>query len=118
MQVKDLYSEVAKLGFETLLEDPKGFYHAVNRALIQITTVRPEVRSVTVAHEPVANLLNVDAEHSYKHCGGEDLIYLSAVGAKAYSFESDGNGYCYIETLEDGKWNTVADIELNSRVRN
>ena len=46
MTVYELYAQVAQLGFESSLEKDedgdKRFYFAVNRALLQIASVRPE----------------------------------------------------------------------------
>lgn len=104
MRVKDLYSEVARLGFETLLEDSTGFCHALNRALMQIASIRPEIRSVTVVHEPLCNLLDVKAENADKKSGGTELTYTASSGAVAYSFECDGVGSCSIYALYSGVW--------------
>ena len=110
MQVKELYSEVSRLGFETMLEDPTGFYHAVNRALMQLASVSPEIRSVAVLHEPPRNLLGIKTDEAKKHTGGADLIFTASSGALAYSFECDGGaGFAYVETLKDGKWEPCAD---------
>lgn len=111
MKVKDLYSEVARLGFETLLDDSVLFYQCVNRALSQIATVRPTKQSVTLTHTPFKNLAGTVPNIPYKHEYGVDLIFTANKG-RAYTFECDGNGEAYIEVQEGSGWNTLDAINL------
>lgn len=113
MKVKDIYSEVARLGFETLLEDTVGFYQALNRALLQVASVRPEVKAVEVNHAPLQNLLSVGAGQISKHEGRKDLIF-TAPRAAAYAFECDGIGEAYIEECNgENTWSPIADVSLD-----
>lgn len=102
MQVKDIYSEVARLGFDTLLEDEKMFYQTLNRAILQTAYDLPDKKSVCIRHAPMKNLLG---DHQlckvHKKPTGGALIIGNAEGAKAYYFECNGNGYAYIETAEN-----------------
>ena len=101
MQVKDLYSEVARLGFDTLLEDTTAFYHAVNRALIQISVDIPEKKVLKLRHAPQKNLLGGEELCSVRTKEtGKELVIGYGTNAKAYYFECDGNGQAYIETAD------------------
>ena len=114
MQVRDLYYEVVALGFETLLEDAEGFYRTANRSLIELATALPETRTVTLNHVVPSNLIGADAEHIETHRGGDDIIY-TAVGARAYSFECDGNGIAYVERHSENGWEPVDHVTLSGR---
>lgn len=97
MQVKDIYSEVARLGFDTLLEDEKMFYQTLNRAILQTAYDLPDKKSVCIRHAPMKNLLG---DHQlckvHKKPTGGELIIGNAEGVKAYYFECNGNGYASI----------------------
>jgi hypothetical protein len=114
MQVRDLYYEVAALGFETLLEDAEGFYRTANRSLIELAVTLPETRTVTLNHVVPINLIGAEAEYIETHRGGDDLIH-TAIGARAYSFECDGNGIAYIERYNEGEWQTIDHVDLSGR---
>lgn len=109
MRVQELYAQVAGLGFEKTLEDDDIFYQAANRALLQVNAIRPAVGSYVINHRPMENLLPENFEPMEKK---EELTF-EALAAKAYYFECDGNGFCYIERRNSaGGWSVIGDIKL------
>lgn len=101
MQIKELYSQVARLGFEDSLEDAKSFYHSANRALLQINALRPSIGAQTINHHPLPSLLG-DSYFAPKEIFGE-VEFATAEDVRSYYFEADGNGFFRIERLkEDG----------------
>lgn len=101
MRVKDIYSEVARLGFDTLLEDNTAFYQTLNRALLQTAYDLPDKKRVNLRHEPLKNLLgNEQLCKIYRKPTNDELVIGSANNVKAYYFECSGNGYAYIESLD------------------
>lgn len=113
MTVKELYSSVAQLGFETSLESDERFYYAVNRALLQVNRINPLTSILKLNHFPLKNLLG---EESFEPvCKAEDDISFISSNAKSYSFECNGTGNMIIEHSIDGKaWRTIGSVTLNS----
>ena len=111
MRVSELYGQVAGLGFEKSLEDSDIFYQAANRALLQVNSIRPAVSAYAINHKPMKNLLSSDflpIERYYD-------ITFEAEAAKAYYFESDGVGVCYIEKLSaSDSWDIIGDVPFSS----
>lgn len=112
MKVQELYRQVAALGFEDSLENSarNRFYYTANRALLQISAVRPLIKSIVLKHRPLNNLLiDSNAERDVK-----ESVEFEAVGAKAYYFEFEGSGTATIEYFDGEKWELVAGtIDLN-----
>lgn len=105
MKVQELYRQVAALGFEDSLESSarNRFYYTANRALLQISAVRPVVKSVALKHRPLTNLLtDSNAERDVK--GTLEFI---ANGAKAYYFEFEGSGAYEVFYHDGTKWETT-----------
>ncbi len=116
MQVSELYKQVAQLGFEDSLEDDNRFYYAVNRALLQVNSIRPAISAYVINHKPMANLIKGSTFSPIER--SEDLCF-EVTGAKAYYFEADGNGSLYIEEQDgvSGEWNEIGMLELASARR-
>lgn len=114
MRVNELYGQVAGLGFEKSLEDDDIFYQAVNRALLQVNLLRPATAYHVINHRPMRNLLE-DASFTPLEKGCEDLIY-EGIDAKAYYFECDGSGTCFVERWdEDARAYRIVDaVTLSS----
>lgn len=112
MTVSDLYQAVAKLGFESELEDNDVFMYAANRAILQVNAIRPKTRRLRIHHAPLVNLLgNIGFEAVAKD--ETDLVY-QAHGARGYVFEADGHGACYVERLEEDGWVMVHEQSFDT----
>lgn len=114
MTVSELYGQVAGLGFEDILEDDNRFYHAVNRALLQVSTLRPAIGAYVLNHKPMENALS-GASFSPIEKSDTDLIY-EAEDVKAYYFEADGTGVAYIERLDpaSGAWRIIGEVPFSN----
>ena len=109
MRVSELYGQVAGLGFEKSLEDSDIFYQAANRALLQVNALRPAVSAYVINHKPMKNLLSSSFEPMERYYD----ITFEACDAKAYYFECDGVGVCYIERQDAaGEWVIIGALEL------
>ena len=85
MTLKELMSDVARLGFENEISDTELFVSSVNRALTLLYTDRPVTRTVNTFVESSTPLTLVNI---YSHRGGsEDSFKLRG---KAFSFISSG----------------------------
>ncbi len=111
MKVAELYRQVAGLGFESSLESEERFYEAANRALLQVSDVRPAVRYYTINHKPLANGVGRDT-FSPIEVDGECTF--SANSGKAYYFEADGNGLAHIEYIVNDVVILVETMQLES----
>ncbi len=113
MRVSELYNQVSQLGFETSLEDDDRFYFAANRAIMQVSAIRPDIRTYIINHKPMANLVSMNTFSPIER--SEDLIF-SAADARAFYFEADGVGTVYIEAWDDdpqnGEWVTIGAVEF------
>ncbi len=112
MKVSELYSHVTGLGFSDGIDGSEVFYQALNRAVLQISSIRPKISSYVINHRPLDNMLGDMFETSTKF---EELCYY-AQDAKSFCFECDGIGTVYLE-----KYNSSTDdyvifkfIELSS----
>ena len=114
MTIAELYLQVARLGFETTIEESDRFYFAVNRALLQVCKVRPAIRRCVINHKPLPNLI---MEDTFSPIEKEEDVTFEADGAKAYYFEADGNGIVYLEAYdpESGTWQIFDELTLQSR---
>lgn len=114
MTVAELYSQVSQLGFEDALEHDERFYFAVNRALLQVNSLRPATKSLLINHHPIENMLK---SSSFKPISRVKDITFEAVGAKAYYFEADGNGVVNIEKYNESNkaWDILSRKTLESK---
>lgn len=115
MKVKELYSQVAALGFEDSLESAarNRFYFAANRALLQIAAVRPVIKHLILKHRPLTNLIENKGE---VNVDGEAVFETS--GAKAYYFEFEGTGTAYVEYYNGNEWQSCTDTIVLSISQN
>ena len=96
MKINELYSAVAKLGFEDSLEDISAFYHAANRATLQINALRPLTAILEIYHRECQNLI-AGATHDIYLRTHSDVIFECPGEAKAFYFEANGVGRCNVE---------------------
>lgn len=91
MTLNELKNDVAKLGFESYIEDEDCLIASANRALFLIYVDRPVSKSTIVSFRgPRVNLVREFTEHR----SGES-ISITCTG-KAVSFRSTGTGSCVI----------------------
>ena len=110
MTVRELYNQVALLGFEDSLESNNAFYFAANRAIYQINLLRPHISEYTIFRFAQKNLLG----NEFKSYTVENQLIFEADSARAYYFESAGKGTVYIEEYNDGEWNLLENISFTS----
>lgn len=112
MTVAELYRSVAQLGFEDSLEYEEGFILAANRALLQVSALRPSERTCVINHRPLDNLIHgVGYDPIFK---SDDIVF-EAVGVCSYYFEACGYGIACIELLADtGEWEVLGDIQFET----
>ena len=113
MKVAELYRQVAGLGFESSLESEERFYEAANRALLQVSDVRPAVRYYTINHKPLANGVSVDTFSPVEITNAGSF---EASKGKAYYFEADCNGRvnAHIECVVDDVVTLCETVTLES----
>ena len=116
MTAQELYKEVAQLGFEDSLGDDGNsrFIYAANRALIEINSLRPRRKRAVINHRVPNNLLFSEPTVIEK----TDTLAFTAMGAKSYSFEVDGEcrytvGLKHITKGLDAERNTVLTENIN-----
>ncbi len=116
MRVSELYNQVAQLGFEDSLENDDRFYYAANRALLQVSSIRPAVSAYVINHKPMVNLVK---ENTFSPIERSDDLCFEAADAKAYYFEADGNGTLYIERMGSASdsWVIIGTQEFSSARR-
>lgn len=108
MTLNELKNDVAKLGFESYIEDNGAFIASVNRALSLIYVDRPVSKSTVISfYGPRATLVREFIEHR----SGEEISF--NVTGKAVSFRSTGNGKCII-TDEQGTEEIVLSTDRQS----
>jgi len=114
MTVSELYNQTAQLGFEDSLESGERFYFAANRALLQVSALRPAISSIIINHKPMKNMAS-RASFAPTECNGE--LCFTATGVKSYYFEADGNGVVYLEAQSGNEWNVIGMVELKGTHR-
>ena len=116
MTVSELYKQSAQLGFENSLESGDRFYYAANRALLQISALRPAISSCVINHKPLANAA-IGGKNTFTPVtvNGERIYMASS--ARSYYFEADGNGEVIVERFADGVWKLVGSKTLKSTRR-
>ena len=110
MTIADLYTSVAKLGFEDSLEDDEAFFRAANRAILQINAIRPMRAVHEVNHRPLPNAIG-SRGWSVVDVYKEEIF--EAESARSFYFEADGNGQYAVEAFSGGDWTTVKEGEFS-----
>ncbi len=111
MRVSELYKQVSGLGFEDTLENNDRFYYAANRALLQVSAIRPAIASYTINHRPLTNMI---IQNTFLPITRTENLCFEVSDARAFYCEVDGNGMLYVEMLEDGRWVMIGDYTLTS----
>ncbi len=114
MRVCELYNQVAKLGFEDALEDNDGFFHALSRAILQVSALRPATAAYDIHHKPPRNVAKPTGHTPVLIREDGGTVY-TAAGAKAYYFEADGDGIAYLE-VGDGMgvdWTEIGSVTFS-----
>ncbi len=107
---------MAELGFEDSLEDIPAFYAAANRALLQINALRPMTAILDIFHRRPENLIS-GANHNIFEYIGEDIIFSASDNAKAYYFETFGEGECRIEKYnsDTANWSIIDIVRFSDK---
>lgn len=115
MRLYDVYKAVSQLGFEDSLgeDGTNGFLYAVNRALIEINSLRPRRKHVTINHRVPTNLLFSDPTQIEK----TETLTFTAKNAKSFYFEVCGKGKYEISWLgtEKGRSKTVKEGDFEHK---
>lgn len=114
MTVAELYNQTAQLGFEDSLENGERFYFAANRALLQVSALRPAISSYVVNHRPMKNMAD---RTSFAPIEISEEICFTATDVKSYYFEADGSGVAFLEAFIGGEWIVCGRIELTGARR-
>ena len=112
MKVNECYKQVAQLGFEDSLESDERFVYTLNRALLQVASLRPATRACFINHMPLENAIQVES-HSPLRVSAEPLCF-EAYDAKAYYIEICGNGDFYIDRHTAKGWENVYHKNVSS----
>lgn len=115
MTVSELYNQVARLLFESSLEDDAAFLYAAKRSLLQVCEIRPAIRSYTINHTPLKNVARCA---SFKPIMRSEELVIEGADAKAFYFEADGNGQCFAEVYINGRWQMANDTIMLVSNRN
>ena len=91
MTIDDLRSDVARLGFESSIEDEQCFVASANRALSLIYVDRPVSKTVPIFFEGPRIVMVRDF---IEHRSGERITIQTE--GRSISFFSNGNGFCVI----------------------
>lgn len=112
MTVSELYESVAQLGFETALEDNGRFFYAANRAILQVTAIRPTVAVFRIYHKPLPNVLG----ETFSPIDKEDDLTFEGNNVRSYYFEADGKGIAYVEVYDGSAnaWVMVSAVEFSA----
>lgn len=111
MTVSELYSSVARLGFEDSLDNEKGFVFAANRALLQVCALRPSIGHCFINHKPLKNKAFPEVNYPIEKI---EPLEFYAENVKSYYFEADGKGvlYVYCENTP-GSWDLIQETEFD-----
>lgn len=91
MTLNELRNDVAKLGFESFIEDEGCFIASANRALAMIYTDRPVCKSAVISFKgPRVTLAKEFIEHP------SGAVVTVAFSGKSLSFRSNGKGVCTV----------------------
>ncbi len=91
MTLNELKNDVARLGFESYIEDEDCFIASANRALSLIYIDRPVSKTATLIFRGPRVTLKRDF---IEHKSGEEITF--SVSGKSLSFSSSGTGSCVI----------------------
>ena len=108
MTVKELYTNVALLGFEENIDEEETFYPALNTALHDIFRMVPIKRRALLAHYPPDTLL-VDTE---KVLYSNGVLSYCTEGAKAYYIEISGKGAINFSDVSGERIKRVSDVDF------
>lgn len=111
MTVAELYESVAQLGFEDSLEYEKGFLRALNRALLQVNSLRPATNVYVINHRPLKNELR---SGSFSPIERTQPLCFEATDVKSYYFEACGVGYAIIEAKSEDEWAQIGEVNFSS----
>lgn len=116
MRISELYKSVAQLGFEETLESDTRFFFAANRALLQVASLRPAKRALTIHHAPLSNRVQ---KNTFSPLQKRTELVFEAAGVKSYYFECDGVGSVCVERYNEqaGEWQLIGRQELRSDSR-
>lgn len=101
MKVNECYKQVAQLGFEDSLESDERFVYTLNRALLQVASLRPATRACFINHMPLENAIQVESHSPLRV--SESLVF-ECSDVKAYYFEACGNGDFYLDKKTADGW--------------
>lgn len=113
MTVAELYESVAQLGFEDSLEYEKGFLRALNRALLQVNSLRPATNVYVINHRPLKNELR---SGGFSPIERSQALCFEATDVKSYYFETCGEGYAIIEMKAGNDWVQIGEVNFSSTV--
>lgn len=107
MTLRELYDQVAHLGFETEIEYDAMFREQAYNAMIEISLSRPDVRQYEIVQTPPENLLR---DAGMKVHSKEDIVF-GVTGGKAFCFKFKGHVTCLVKATIGGVFQTVATID-------
>ena len=116
MRISELYKSVAQLGFEETLESDTRFFFAANRALLQVASLRPAKRALTIHHEPLSNRVR---RNTFSPLQKKTELVFEASGVKSYYFECNGTGRMFVERYDESarEWVATGWRDLSSDTR-
>jgi hypothetical protein len=117
MNVKDLYSAVARLGFETSLEDSTSFLQATNAAIFTINRVKPHVAKYDIAifHFPDTALSEGNSSHLSPKA--VSLLCISGKGKLKITNETTGNIFAQYNLAKGQTLKKLLNTEPNTYYR-
>ena len=101
MKVNECYKMVAQLGFEDSLESDERFVYTLNRALLQVASLRPATRACYINHAPLTNAIQQESHSPLRV--SESLVF-ECSDVKAFYFEACGNGEFYLDRKTADGW--------------
>ena len=113
MTISVLYNSVAQLGFEDSLEEDNRFIFAVNRALLQVNSLRPATKAYVINHRPLENKIK---GMDFKPIERKEEVVYYAEDVKSYYFEAFGKGMLIIERFDSvgNEWVTIGSQYIES----
>ena len=91
-----------------MLEYDRHFVLTANRALFEVSALRPQTGHVLVHHEPLENMIGNSTFEPMKKI--DDVVFTED-GAKAFYFEAIGTGVCHVEHFNVGQIATFMAIK-------
>lgn len=112
MKIHEVYDAVAKLGMADNLDDVDAFYYALNRAIVQINSLKPITAMLEISRSTWENLVS-NPHFEADEYKGEPLYYESTGPIKSYYFEVRGKGSYYVQTYNGESWDTIAGSDFS-----